>query len=59
MTDPGHTVGAGPLDGLALVALGDDGAGLCVDGVCAVPAPAQALPAGQAREPGPTAVGAG
>ena len=33
------------LPGLALVPLGDEDAGVCVDGVCAVP------PAGEARAP--------
>lgn len=32
------------LAGLALVPLGDDDAGVCVDGVCAVPAPQEPRP---------------
>ncbi|MGW6130024.1 hypothetical protein ACWFNE_08360 [Cellulomonas sp. NPDC055163] len=48
MTDPSPAHRPVPLPvlaGHALVPLGDDDAGACVDGVCAVP------PAGQARAP--------
>lgn len=43
MTEPGRQGGGHPLDGLALVPLGDD-AGLCVDGVWVVPARSPGTP---------------